>query len=32
MTKFPPSLKMATQKSRIGLLHKNQPSEGIQLT
>ncbi len=31
-TKFPPSFQMATQKSRIGLLHRNQFAEGIQLT
>ena len=29
---FPPSFQTATQKSRIGLLHRNQFAEGIQLT
>ena len=31
-TKFPPFSQTATQKSRIGLLHRNQFAEGIQLT
>jgi hypothetical protein len=32
LTNFRPLSKTATQKSRIGLLHKNQFTEGIQLT